>query len=165
MGVFSTEVWVVLPKVLLPCLLTRGESQLNASRWLAVSTLYRGITSHCLGLGGPIRLAGEVALPGSETFTGPGVGCHHLDLGKGSGGGEGEPWVQASAQRRKLLLGVEQRRCWLLSHQYLVGGCWHASEFHRAGSWSSLVGGEEVELALVLLLSSLLFQAWDGLGM
>ena len=90
MGVFSTEVWAVLPKVLIPCLPHQGESQLNASRWLAVSTLYRGITSHCLELGDPIRVAWDVVPLGGKTSTGSGEGCCYLGLGKSSGPGEGE---------------------------------------------------------------------------
>ena len=68
--------------------LIRGEPWLNASRWLAVSTLYRGVTSHCLELGGPIRLAWDVAPPGGITSTGSGEGYHHLGLGEGSNAGD-----------------------------------------------------------------------------
>ena len=68
--------------------LTRWESQLSASRQLAVSTLYRGITCHHLELRGSVWFAWGVALPGGKTSTGSGEGCRCLDLSKGSGAGE-----------------------------------------------------------------------------
>ena len=74
MGIFSTEVEAVLPKVLLPC------------------------------LGGPVMFAWGVALPGGETSTWSGEGCHHLGLGEGSSKAEKEPWGRKPAQRRMLLV-------------------------------------------------------------
>ena len=65
--------------------LTRLESQLNASRWLGVNALYRGVTSCCLELGGPTRFSWDVVLLGGKTSTRSGEGCCHLGLGKGSG--------------------------------------------------------------------------------
>ena len=70
--------------------LFRLESCLNASRWLHVNALCRGIISYCFELGGPSRVALDVVLPGGKTFTGSGEGCHYLGLGECSGaGGEG----------------------------------------------------------------------------
>ena len=70
--------------------LTRLESQLNASWWLHVNAMCRGITFHCSELGGPSRVALDMVLPGGKTSTRSGEGCHHLGLGEYSGaGGEG----------------------------------------------------------------------------
>ena len=52
--------------------LTRLESQLNASRWLHVSVLCRGIISHHFELEGPSGVALDVVLPGCKTSTGSG---------------------------------------------------------------------------------------------
>ena len=70
--------------------LSRLESWLNASRWLHVNALCRGIISCCFELGAPSRVALDVVPPGGETSTWSGEGCHHLGLGEHSGaGGEG----------------------------------------------------------------------------
>ena len=90
--------------------LTKEESQLNASRWLAVSTLYRGITSHCLELGGPITFAWGVAPLKGKASTRSGEGCHHLGLGVGlSAGREGAAGTGASSEEEAPCVGLSGR--------------------------------------------------------
>ena len=89
---------------------TKGESQLNASRWLAVSTLYRGITSHCLELGGPVMFAWGVALLGGEMSIRSGEGCHFLGLGIGSSAGrKGATGVGARSEEEAPCNGLHGR--------------------------------------------------------
>ena len=84
--------------------LTRLAPWLNASMWLHVNTLCRGIISHCLELGGPSRVALDVVLPRGKTSSGSGEGYHCLGLGEHSGtGGEGFMGLTL-AQRRKLFV-------------------------------------------------------------
>ena len=52
-----------------------------------------------------------------------------------------------------------------LPHQYVIGSYQCASEFYRAGLYSSLTGQEEVNLTLTFLLDDLFLQVLDGLGM
>ena len=75
-------------KVLLPSPLTRLVSQLNASEWLCVSTLYKGVISCHLELVGPSEVVLDMVLPRGMSSTGSGEGCHHLGLGECSGTGE-----------------------------------------------------------------------------
>ena len=82
--------------------LTRLESCLNASRWLCVNALCRGIISHCFELGSPSRVALDMVPLGGETSTRSGEGCHHLGLGECSGAGQ--EGGLTLAQRRKLLV-------------------------------------------------------------
>ena len=56
-------------------------SQLTASEWLHVSTLYKGGISHCLELWGPSKVALDVVLPRGMSSTGSGEGYCHLVLG------------------------------------------------------------------------------------
>ena len=55
--------------------LTRLVSQLNASEWFCVNTLYKGRISCCLELGGPSKVALDVVLPRGVLSTGSGEGC------------------------------------------------------------------------------------------
>ena len=64
-------------------------SQLNASEWLCLSTLYQGGTSHCLELGGPSMAALDVVLARGVLSTESGEGSHLLGLGENSGAGAG----------------------------------------------------------------------------
>ena len=65
--------------------LTRLVSQLNASEWLHLSTLYQGGISHCLELGSPSEVALDMVPPRGMSSTGSGEGCHLLGLGECSG--------------------------------------------------------------------------------
>ena len=65
--------------------LTRLVSQLNASEWLCVSTLYKGGISCHLELGGPSEVALDMVPPRGVLSTGSGKGCCHLGLGECSG--------------------------------------------------------------------------------
>ena len=89
---------------------TKGKSQLNASRWLAVSTLYRGITSHHLELLGPVTFAWSVAPLGGKTSTGSREGCCCLGLGIGSSaGGEGAVGAGAGSEEEAPCEGLSRR--------------------------------------------------------
>ena len=93
----SDRSWVFLVLKFGQCLLkysslvflTRLKSWLNASRPLHFSALCMGATSHHFELGGPSGVALDMVLPGGETSTRSGEGCHCLGLGECSGtGGE-----------------------------------------------------------------------------
>ena len=72
--------------------LTRLVSQPNASKWLHVSTLYKGGISHCLELGGPSEVALEAGQRGRALggmlSTGSAERCCCLGLGECLGTGE-----------------------------------------------------------------------------
>ena len=85
--------------------LTRLVSQLNASEWLCVSTLYKGGISHCLEQGGPSKVALDVVPPRDMSSIGSGEGCHHLGLGECSGTGEeGTTWADGCSTGRLLVI-------------------------------------------------------------
>ena len=90
--------------------LTKEESWFNTSRWLAVSTLYRGITSHHLEPRGPITFAWGVAPPEGEACTGSGEGCSSLALGVSLGAGrEGAMGAGASSEEEGHCVGLRGR--------------------------------------------------------
>ena len=68
--------------------LTRLVSWLNTSEQLCVSTLYKGGISCHFELGGPSKVALDVAPPRGLSSIGSGEGCHCLALGECSGTGE-----------------------------------------------------------------------------
>ena len=68
---------------------TRLVSQLNASEWLCLGTLYQGGTSHCLELGGPSEIVLDVVLPRGMLPPGSEEGCCLLGLEEHSGTGKG----------------------------------------------------------------------------
>ena len=145
--------------------LTRLESQLNASRWLHVSTLCRGIISCHFELGGPSGVALDMVPLGGKTSTWSGEGCHCLGLGECLGtGGEGAMGVDTHSEEEapcERLNGWDQ----CLSHQYLVRSYQYTAEFHRAGSYGGLTGREEVEFTLPLLFDSFFFKVLNGFSM
>ena len=65
--------------------LTRLVSQLKASEWLHLSTLYQGGISCCLELGGPFEVVLDVVPPRGKSSTGSGEGYCLLGLGECSG--------------------------------------------------------------------------------
>ena len=69
--------------------LPRLVSCLNAAKWLCLSTLYQGGTSHCLVLGGPVKVALDVVPPTSMSSMGSGERCCLLGLGECSGTSKG----------------------------------------------------------------------------
>ena len=89
-----------------------------------------------------------------------------MGLGECSGtGGEGATGADTCSVEEAPCERVNGWDMGDLSHQYVVGGYQHATEFHRAGLYGSLTGEEEVKLTLTFLLDSLFFQVLDGLGM
>ena len=83
---------------------------MNASRQLSVSTLYRGVTSHCLDLGGHVTFAWGVALPEGKASTGSGEEYCCLGLGVGSGvGGAGAAGVGTCSEEEAHCDGLYRR--------------------------------------------------------
>ena len=81
--VFSiVKLWECLLKYSSLTSLTRLVSRLNASWWLCISTLCKGGISCHFELGGTFGVALNMVLPGGETSTGSGEGCHCLGLGE-----------------------------------------------------------------------------------
>ena len=142
--------------------LTRLVSQLNASEWLHVSTLYKGGISCCLELGSPSEVALDVVLQRDMSSTGSGEGCHHLGLGECSGTrGVGATGADSCS--------IGKAPCDKVNG-WVMGACpinkWYKAtsmplKFYRAG----LTCREEVNLTLTFLLDDLFLQVLDGLGM
>ena len=85
--------------------LTRQVSQPNASWWLLINTLWRGIISHCFELGGPSGVALDVASLRGRISVGSGEWCCYLGLGEGPGAEEEEAGGQALVRRLMVLGG------------------------------------------------------------